>query len=61
MEIDFDAFIAWAISFGLDTKSWSSNERVQFWTFFRYGWEARKLESEPSLDELNHGNGKAIS
>ena len=50
---DFNEFIAWAKDFGLDVGSWTSNNAVQFWTFFRHGWQARTLEEtmKPLFDE----------
>lgn len=39
---DFDEFISWARNFGLDVDSWSSNNKIQFWTFFCYGWMYRQ-------------------
>jgi hypothetical protein len=50
---DFNGFIAWSKDFGLDVGSWTSNNAVQFWTFFRHGWQARTLEEtmKPLFDE----------
>jgi hypothetical protein len=43
---DFDEFISWARNFGLDVDSWSSNNKIQFWTFFCYGWKAKIEETK---------------
>ena len=50
---DMERFMAWAKEMDFPIKNWTINNQVQFFTFFRKGWECREMEIPTSPCERN--------